>query len=121
LADDMQKSLLDEIQKKQTQLGQYAEELQALDEAKYKYEAIVLSIAGVTAERGKGLEKINEEIAKLEKQKEFEKELLELGKSSTTEYNNQIAHLDEQIGRLENAKKQLEDINKYAGKEIFKI
>lgn len=95
-------------------------EIAALEEAKFKYEEIILAQAGITAEKGRSGAQLDSELTKLELQKSKLKELLESNKIGTAEYQEQNSKIDTQIGKLQNAKTELQLINDVAGKTVYK-
>ena len=95
-------------------------ELAAIEEAKFKYEEIILAQVGITAERGRSGAQLSDELTKLELQKTKLSELLKTGKINTAEYQEQNAKIDTQISKLQNAKNELQLINDVAGKPVFK-
>lgn len=113
-------AILKQLAGKQGTLNKTDEELKKLDANKYKYEQIVLEQLGLNTEKGKGLEMIQQEISKLEKQKSQLQELHRSGQLNTAEYNNQVGEIDTQIGRLQTAQGELRNVNDLAGKTIYK-
>lgn len=95
-------------------------ELAALEEAKFKYEEIILAQVGITAEKGRSGVQLSEELTMLELQKTKLSELLKSGKINTAEYQEQNTKIDSQIGKLQTAKSELQLINDVAGKTVFK-
>lgn len=109
-----------QIDQRQEMLGKNRQELAQLDEATFKYEEIILAQAGITAEKGRGGEQLNEELKKLDTQKVKLSDLLKAGKIGTAEYQEQNGKIDTQIGKLKTAKSELQLINDVAGKTVFK-
>ncbi|MDX1769889.1 MAG: phage tail tape measure protein [Planococcaceae bacterium] len=95
-------------------------ELAQLELAQYKYEEIILAQVGITAERGRSGQQLSDELRKLYEQKRVVSENLSLGKIGTSEYQEQNAKIDTQIGKLQNAQSELQLINDTAGKKVFK-
>ncbi|WP_277585838.1 phage tail tape measure protein [Psychrobacillus antarcticus] len=95
-------------------------EIAATEEAKFKYEEIILAQVGITAERGRSGAQLSDELTKLELQKSKLKELLDAKVIGTAEYQEQNATIDTQIGKLKNAKSELQLINDVAGKTVYK-
>ena len=95
-------------------------EIALAEEARFKYEEIILAQAGITAERGRGGEQLSEELNKLEAQKTKLSELLQVGKIGTQEYQEQNGKIDTQISKLQTAKSELQLINDVAGKTVYK-
>lgn len=95
-------------------------EIALAEEARFKYEEIILAQAGITAERGRGGQQLSEELNKLELQKTKLSELLQAGKIGTQEYQDQNGKIDTQISKLQTAKNELQLINDVAGKKVFK-
>src|SRR5690606_26208218 len=72
------------------------------------------------AERGKGVEKLNEEQNKInEARLELEK-LKDKGEEFTAEYDEQNRKLDIQQSKIDEARRKLEAVNEVAGKQIYK-
>ncbi|MEH7249168.1 phage tail tape measure protein [Neobacillus niacini] len=117
---DKLETILTQLDIKQKSKELTDEEIKKLDEQKYKYESLVLSAIGLTAEKGKGLQTIQTEIQKLEEQKGIFKGLLDAGKLNTSEYQDQVGALDQQIGKLKSAQTELENVNQLAGKTVYK-
>ena len=95
-------------------------ELASIEEAQFKYEEIILAQVGITAEKGRSGAQLSEELKKLDLQKTKLNELLNTGKINTAEYQEQNSKIDSQIGKLKNAKGELQLINDVAGKTVFK-
>lgn len=108
------------IGKKQESLGETEKELGLFGDLLGEYEAIILSEANITAEKGKGLEAIGNRIEALQKEKNKLDDLKKAGEVNTAEYQDQVGLINEQIGKLETAKGELEDINKVAGRKVYK-
>src|SRR5690606_40156649 len=70
-------TILKQLEKHSENLELTNEELRKLDETKWRYEELVLTMVGLNSERGKGLETIQLEIAKLMEEKKKLKELHE--------------------------------------------
>jgi len=108
-----------QIDKQNERLATVDEELALYDELSADYEALILAQAGLVAERGKGLEKLNSEQqgidearAKLEKQ-------LSSQQISTQEYQEQNSELDRQQAKIDEATDKLETMNEVAGRTIY--
>ena len=95
-------------------------EIALAEGAKFKYEEIILAQAGITSEKGRGLEKIGEELSKLDLEKAKLSEQLRLKEIGTAEYQNQNSKIDTQIGKLQEAKGELDLINKTARETVYK-
>lgn len=113
-------TILKQINGRQDSLATVNKDLKALDASKYKYESLVLAQVGLTSERGKGLEKLETEISKLEQAKQELGKLHSSGKLNTAEYNDQVTAINEQIGKLQESKSELKNINEIAGKTVYK-
>ena len=113
-------TLNDQESKRQDLLDSNREEIALAEAARFKYEEIILAQAGITSEKGRGLEAIATELSKLDQQKKKLQESLQSGKLNTDEYNNQNAKIDTQIGKLKNAKRELELVNDVAGQAVYK-
>lgn len=109
-----------QIDKRGEMLDKNRQELAQLDEARFKYEEIILAQVGINAEKGKGGEQLSAELEKLDLQKEKLNELLSAGKIGTAEYQEQNGKIDSQIGKLQSAKSELQLINDVAGKTVYK-
>jgi len=95
-------------------------EIAAAEEARFKYEEIILAQAGINAEKGQGLIAIGTEIGRLEVAKTKLSEQLATGKINTAEYQAQNEKINDQISKLKIAKGELELINNTAGKTVYK-
>lgn len=113
-------TILKQINGRQDSLDKVNKDLKALDASKYKYEALVLAQVGLNSEKGKGLEKLETEISKLQQAKQELSNLHAKGKLNTAEYNDQVGAIDEQIGKLQVSKSELTNINEIAGKTVYK-
>lgn len=113
-------TILEELEGRQKTLETTNEDLKKLDEAKYKYESIIMATVGLNSEKGKGLATLQTEVQKLEDQKVRLQALHEAGKINTQEYQEQVGALDQQIGRLKGAQAELRNVNELAGKTIYK-
>ena len=109
-----------QLNKRFEHLDTIAKEIKQSEEARYKYEEIILAQAGITAEKGRGLAKIDEEIQKLNHEKALLGDMLATGKINTAEYNEQNSKLNTQIGKLQDAQGELKYINQLAGQTIYK-
>lgn len=111
--------IIDSLGAKDEILETTNEEIRKIDALKYEYEDLILSQVDLTAERGRGLKVIQEEIDAIEQQrKELEKQTDPLLKNSQ-EYQDQIYYLEQQKKRLVDAKTELDRINEAAGRTIF--
>lgn len=113
-------TLGNQLGKQREKLDEIAEELRLSEEARFKYEEIILANAGITAEKGRGLLKIDEEISKLKHEKAILDNLLAAGKIGTAEYNAQNSKLDTQLGKLREAQGELQYVNELAGRTVYK-
>ncbi|MEH7157477.1 phage tail tape measure protein [Neobacillus drentensis] len=113
-------TILKQINSRQNSLDIVNKDLKTLDASKYKYEALVLAQVGLNSEKGKGLEKLETEISKLQKAKQELSNLHAKGKLNTAEYNDQVSAIDEQIGKLQGAETELKNVNEIAGKTVYK-
>ncbi|WP_162632642.1 hypothetical protein [Paraliobacillus zengyii] len=107
------------IAKKEKSLEETQKELNAFETLIGEYEAIILKQSGVNAEKGQGLKTVQKEIDELNKQKGKLDELKYSGELNTQEYQDQIGMIDSQIGKLEDAQKELRTMNELAGKTIY--
>lgn len=120
VALDTESTYGNQLNKRLETLDTIAQEIQKSEEARFKYEEIILTQAGITAEKGRGLAKIDQEIGKLNYEKTLLDQMLATGKINTAEYNEQNTKLNTQIGKLQDAQGELQYINKLAGQTIYK-
>ncbi|MCT1575702.1 phage tail tape measure protein [Oceanobacillus kimchii] len=111
--------LTEKLGKKREDLAVTEEELAEIDKLQGDYEQLILSQAGITAEKGKGLQKVYEEIEKIKDAKKELDKKHKSGEITTEEYEKQNRKLSNQKDRLLDAKGQLEDINTLAGETIY--
>ncbi len=109
-----------QIKKKQGSLKETEKELAAFDKLQAEYEQMILYQTGLTAEKGEGIKKLNEERDKIKANKRELDGQLAKQKITTSEYNEANKKLDTQLGKIEDAKKKLEEMNEVAGKTIYK-
>lgn len=108
-----------EIAKKEKSLATTEEELTAFNELAYEYEALILSQAGLNAEKGEGLTLVDEEIRKLEEvRRNLERNTDPIYKN-TEGYQENVRELDNQLKRLKNAQSELKNINELASRTVY--
>ncbi|OEH52992.1 phage tail tape measure protein [Oceanobacillus sp. E9] len=111
--------LTEKLSKKREDLAVTEEELKEIDKLQGDYEQLILAQADITAEKGKGLQKVYEEIEKIKDAKSELDRKHKSGEITTEEYEKQNRKLSDQKERLLDAKGQLEDINTLAGETIY--
>ncbi|WP_272033078.1 phage tail tape measure protein [Oceanobacillus kimchii] len=111
--------LTDKLINKKEDLAVTEEELAEIDKLQGDYEQLIIAQAGITAEKGKGLQKVYEEIEKIKDAKSELDRKHKSGEITTEEYEKQNRKLSDQKERLLDAKGQLEDINTLAGETIY--
>ncbi len=109
-----------QIGKQEEKLSKVDAELALYDELSADYEALILSQAGLTAEKGKGLEKLREEQNGIDVARRKLDEQLATQQISTREYDTQNAKLDNQQAKIDEARGKLETMNEVAGRTIYK-
>ncbi|TFE02889.1 phage tail tape measure protein [Jeotgalibacillus salarius] len=109
-----------QIGKQEEKLGKVEQELSLYDELTADYEALILSQAGLTSEKGKGLDKLREEQANIDVARNKLDQQLATQQISTREYDNQNAKLDSQQAKIDEARSKLETMNEVAGRTIYK-
>ncbi|ONK21231.1 phage tail tape measure protein [Bacillus sp. VT-16-64] len=109
-----------QIGKKKESLAETEKELAAFDNLAAEYEQQILFQAGLTAEKGKGVQKLHEEQKKIDDLRKENEKLHDAGKRSTHEYQKQIEKLNEQQKKIDTAKQKLEEMNTIAGRTIYK-
>ena len=119
-ADELITTYGEQIDERNLLLETNRKEIALAEEAKFKYEEIILAQAGITSKKGQGLIKIDEEINKLQIVKRKLSEQLATGEINTAEYQNQNSKIDAQISKLQTAQGELRLINKTAEKTVFK-
>ncbi|MFD2046009.1 phage tail tape measure protein [Ornithinibacillus salinisoli] len=111
--------LLENLQTAGDKLETTREEIREIENLKADYEELILAQAGITSERGKGLDKIQEEL-ELNKQKKRDiDEINSRTEGGIGNYEEQNEELRLQRQKLLDAKKELENINELAEKTIY--
>ncbi|WP_079479721.1 phage tail tape measure protein [Halobacillus salinus] len=118
--DRIRDKLGKELSVNQDNLDTTRKDLSELERVSFKYEEIILDSVGLNAERGKGIQKLAEEIGKLETQKSQNDDLLAKGRINISQHQDRNRELDSQIGKLQGAKSELEQINQRAREDINK-
>lgn len=90
------------------------------EEARHKYEEIILAQVGINSQKGKGLEALANEIVKLEEQRKKLIQLHEAGEITTAEYDEQNGKLNTQIDKIRGAQDELRIVNSIAQGTIYK-
>lgn len=119
LLEEQNDELNEKLTNKRNELETTKADLKETRNLVYEYEQLVLLQAGITSEKGKGLDTIKEQIRQLERQKRQAKDLYDRGVITSQEYQEQVSELDNQIDRLKTARGQLEYINEIAGRTIY--
>ncbi|MUV39480.1 Protein ORF73 [Lentibacillus sp. JNUCC-1] len=112
-------ALVNKLNKKGEDLDVTREEMREIDTLKYQYENLILSQADITAEKGKGIEKIEQEIEKVKQAKKELDNQFKGQKKNTEAYRDQNRDLNTQLSRLETARGKLSDINELAGQTVY--
>lgn len=112
-------TLVEKLKAKGNDLQLTRDEIKEIDNLKGDYEELILAQAGITAEKGNGLNKINEELVKNKLRKKDLDEMYAKGQILTDEYHDQNNELSTQRERLETAKGRLEEINVLAGQTVY--
>ncbi|GAB2561157.1 phage tail tape measure protein [Gracilibacillus alcaliphilus] len=108
-----------QIGKKNDSLKKTEDEINAFNDLSYEYEAIILSQVDLNAERGEGINKIDDEIAKLMTNKRRLKENTDVIERNTDGYRNQVNEIDDQISKLQGARGELQQVNSLASKDVY--
>lgn len=111
--------LLDKLETKNKDLDTTRKEIEEIQKLQDDYEELILAQAGITAEKGRGLEKIDEELKKIDEAKKKLGEKLRNQEINTLEYQEQNEKLDAQRTKLLKAQEELQEINKLAGETIY--
>ncbi|MEH7381754.1 phage tail tape measure protein [Bacillus sp. JJ1533] len=124
---DQNIEILDKLKKKKDELGLTQEELKQLDEVKDKMIDLELAQAGLNTKKGEGLKTVENEILKLKHKKDSMIANTDEAFKNTTEYQDGIRAIDEQIGSLETVRDRVKKIisdasvlNSELGKNINK-
>lgn len=115
----VQDKLIAKFQKKNDDLELTRDEIAEMDKLKWDYEELILAQAGINSEKGKGLEKIDTTISKLEEEKQKLKDQTPVSQRNTGEYQDQVDEINNQIGKLEGARSKLEEVNDLAGQTVY--
>lgn len=109
-----------QIEKKQKSLEETNKELAAFDRLIGEYEEMILLQAGITAERGQGISKLNEEQRNIDTARKKLEEMRKAGGLVGGEYDEQNKKLNEQQKKIDIAKQKLNEMNAIAGKTVYK-
>jgi len=109
-----------QIDKKQKSLNETDKELAAIGKLIDQYEELILAQVGLTSERGKGIDKLNEEQRNIDLARKKLEEMKKAGGLVGGEYDEQNRKLTEQQKKIDEARRKLEEMNVVAGKTIYK-
>lgn len=113
-------SLDKQISKKQESLKETNKELSAFDSLLDDYAQMILFEQGIVAEKGKAVETLKQQQREIDTARGKLRNLWEQGKITRAEYENQNGELDEQQRKIDVAKGKLEQMNRVAGKTVYK-
>lgn len=108
------------IGKKQASLEETNKELSAFDNLLADYADMVLFEQGIVAEKGKGVEALRREQKEIDNSRQKLKEKFDAQSIGSAEYQEQNGLLDVQQGKIDGATQKLEDMNKVAGRTLYK-
>ncbi|MFC4387524.1 phage tail tape measure protein [Gracilibacillus marinus] len=108
------------ISKKNESLDTTKQEIESFEMLLGEYEALILNQVGLNAERGNGLEALDQEIAKQLEIRNGLNEQKDVGELTTAEYNKRVQEAQDEIDKLREAKKELQNINTIADTNVFK-
>lgn len=109
-----------QIGKKKASLDETNKELSAYDELAQDYAAMVLYEQGIVAEKGKANEALQQQQSEIDAAKAKLRQLWEQGKINKSSYDEQNASIQSQQGKIDVARQKLEEMNKVAGRTIYK-
>lgn len=95
-------------------------ELSAFDNLLADYADMVLFEQGIVAEKGKGVEALRNEQREIDITRQKLKEKFDAQSIGSAEYQEQNGLLDVQQGKIDGAKRKLEDMNTVAGRTVYK-
>lgn len=120
LSEKLVDTMTKQIDKKKEALREIDKELEAYGNLIEEYEVMILHQAGITAERGKGVEKLQEEQQNIDNARLKLEEMKKSGALVGGEYDEQNRKLNEQQKKIDVAKQKLNEMNTIAGKTIYK-
>lgn len=109
-----------QIEKKKNSLKETNKELEAYDGLLADYAQQVLYQQGIVSEKGKANEALRKEQAEIDTARAKLKEQLAQQKIGLNEYQRQNSALNEQQNKIDAAKEKLAEMNKVAGKTVYK-
>jgi phage-related minor tail protein len=109
-----------QIEKKKNSLKETNKELEAYDGLLADYAQQVLYQQGIVSEKGKANEALRKEQAEIDTARAKLKEQLAQQKIGLNEYQRQNSALNEQQNKIDSAKEKLAEMNKVAGKTVYK-
>ncbi|MDR4318386.1 Phage protein [Niallia circulans] len=109
-----------QIEKKKNSLKETEKELKAFDGLLSDYAQQVLYQQGIVSEKGKANEALRKEQKEIDTARAKLKEQFAQQKIGLNEYQRQNSALNEQQNKIDAAKKKLAEMNKVAGKTVYK-
>lgn len=109
-----------QIEGKQTTLGEIETELEYYNMLIEDYEQLILLEQGITSEKGKTNEALREEQDQLDKNREKLEQLRKEGELTADEYAEQNRELDDQQRKIDDAKESVKDLNETLSEDINK-
>ncbi|MDN4609119.1 phage tail tape measure protein [Sporosarcina highlanderae] len=120
LSEKLVDTITKQIDTKKESLAETNKELEAFGLLIDEYEQMILYQAGITSERGKGVEKLQEEQRNIDESRKKLEEMRKSGALVGGEYDEQNRKLDEQQTKIDQARRKLEEMNVVAGKTVYK-
>lgn len=108
------------LEKKQKSLKETEKELSAFDSLLDEYAQMILYEQGIVAEKGKAVQKLQEEQRNIDTARAKLEEMKRAQQISTFEYQEQNKQLNEQQGKIDTATRKLEQMNEVAGRTVYK-
>lgn len=118
--DDVYDKLLEKLKTKNKDLEVTREDIREVGNLTADYEELILKQVGLTSEKGRGIEKLQEEQRNIDEARKKLEAFKKTGEATTDEYNAQNNRLNEQQRKIDAAKRKLEDMNTVAGKTVYK-
>ncbi|UOQ85696.1 phage tail tape measure protein [Gracilibacillus salinarum] len=109
----------EEYSENQNNLESKREQLKQTEGLVAEYEQLILAQVDVNAERGKGLEALDSEIAKQLEIRNGLRQQKEDGELTTQEYTRRVQEAQNEIDKLRDAKGELQTINELAKTDVY--
>src|SRR6185312_9341590 len=118
--EEQEKNLKKKLEKNRENLAETKKELDAFRELTDEYAQMVLFEQGFNSEKGKSYEAILKEQAGIDKSRQKLEEKNKTQKLGPGIYEEELAKISEQQGKLDVVKQKLAEANELAGKKIYK-